>query len=291
MTKRHLLAVPVAAGLLLALGVADPATARPSGGHGGRGQHAPVAQRLQLDGTVTALDTAAGTLTVTRPGPAGVTSTSTLAVAATATITVDGDAAALADVPVGGRVRLTGRVVRGVASVTAVRAATTWSVRLAGTVAAADDAAGTLTVTDPAGADRTVGVDPAATITVDDEDATLADLPTGARVRLSGTATLGAVTATEVEAITTWRFALAGRVAAADGTAGILTVTAGDDDTEVAIDADAAVTLNGAAVPLASVPTGARVTVSGTVTNGDALGSTVRATTSNPRKPPGRRHR
>ncbi|MFI5494532.1 hypothetical protein [Actinoplanes sp. NPDC051859] len=252
MRQRHLTAVLAAVvGVALTGALAAPAQAAPAsdkqstttaahapegrgpggrgpGDGGGRDGQRPVEDRGPADeddsasefragGTVTAVDSAAATITLSHPGANGAAEEETIAVAADATVTVDEDDAALGDVPVGARVRLSGTVTvdeededaEEVRTADLVEAVTSWDLRLGGTVSAVDSAASTLTLVPPAarkGAKAatakpvTVTVGSGAKVTLDRKTATLADVVVGATVQVSGTEGITGQTVTKVEA-------------------------------------------------------------------------------------------
>ena len=153
-----------------------------------------------------------------------------------------------------------------------------------GTISAVDAVAGTVTVSHPGenGGAATITVGNDATITLDGAASTLADLPVGARVRITGTETDDVRTVTAVDAVTSWPLRLEGTVGAVgDGTL-TLTAAAGRHVT-VTVGADATVTLDGTATALAGLTTGARVHVAGT---GSISGQTATAVTARSVKTP-----
>jgi hypothetical protein len=213
-----------------------------------------------VSGSVAAVDAAAETLTVAWTTRAG-TATLVVTVGATAAVMVDGVPATLADLPVGARVTVNGRISAGVRTVTKVRAVTTWPFWAAGAATVVDDLGATITLD----ADDPIAVDPAATVVVDGVAATLADVPAGARVRVWGTATNGARVATAVNAVTSWRVRVYGKLTVVDADAAAVTVQTGRTTTETfAVDPAAKVRVNGIATTLATLPVGALVTVTGT---------------------------
>jgi hypothetical protein len=156
------------------------------------------------------------------------------------------------------------------------------SFHVAGTVSAVDAEADTLTLTRPGRKGtitETIPVAGDATVTLDGDAASLADLPAGARVRMNGSEAEDTRTATEIKAITSWPMRIQGTIAGIDPTAGTLTVTVGGrrgttSTTTVSVGADVPVTLDGAASTLAGLAAGARVRVLGRGTVG---GTTVTA--------------
>ena len=252
----------VVAGMTLVGLVAGPAEAGRTATTAKSAAVAKVKQpkRYAVSGSVAAVDAAAGTLTVSWATRAG-TATLTATVGVTAAVMVDGVAATVADLPVGARVTVNGVVSAGVRTVTKVRAITTWPFRAVGAAAAVDEVGATITLD----SDEPIAVAAAAAVVVDGVAATLADVPAGARVRVSGTAINGLRSATAINAVTSWRVRLAGKLAAVDAGASTVTVTTGRTTTAMlSVDAATKVRVNGVTTPLASLPVGALVTVTGT---------------------------
>lgn len=140
MQRRHLSAILTAVtGLTLAGVLATPAQAAgthspaskasASDDHGSGGGRGPGGDdrkggKFRTDGTVSAVDTTAGTVTITHPGRDGTTQTETISVAADAKVSLDGQASSLAALPVGARVRLEGTATATTQTVTRVEART-----------------------------------------------------------------------------------------------------------------------------------------------------------------------
>jgi hypothetical protein len=187
---------------------------------------------------------------------------------------------------------VTGTTTGGVRTATKVTAASTWFFEASGTLGAVDAAAATVTVSHTTGngttRTTTVPVDAAAEVTLDGAAVTLADLPTGARIGVTGTVTNGVPAATVLTAVSSWQFTLSGTVAAADGVLSTLTVRRSPADiTTVTVDASATVRLNHATVALGALPVGATVKVTGT---GSVTGTTVTAVEAHaPKKAPAKR--
>ena len=135
-------------------------------------------------GSVDAVDAAAMTITVKGLTPARV-----LPVAAKAAITLDGRTVALSALPVRSHILVTGTVTGGVYSAKSLTAVSRWALNLNGTVSAVDAVAGTVTVNSGTGTAVKLNVDPKATIKVNGVKVSLADLPIGATVALSGSET------------------------------------------------------------------------------------------------------
>jgi hypothetical protein len=275
-TLAGLLAGPVPAATAAPKGAAKAPSTKP----------AARAATFALAGSIAAVDPAAGTVSVT----AGA-ATTTVTVAATATIVLDEAAATLADLPAGARVRVTGTTTGGVRTATKVTAASTWFFETSGTLDALDADAATVTVSHTSGngttRTTTVPVDGAAVITLDGAAVTLADLPAGARIEVTGTVTNGVPAATGLTAVSSWRFTLSGTVVAADGVLSTLTVRRSAGTTTVTVDAAATVRLNRVAVALGALPTGATVKVTGT---GSVAGTTVTTVEAHaPKKAPAKR--
>jgi hypothetical protein len=152
---------------------------------------AKVATRIEANtavpfavaGSVTAVDGTARTVTVL-----GLTGVSKVyPVAAKAMITLDLKTADLAKLPVRAHILVAGTVTGGVYSAQSVTAVSRWDMKLSGIVAAVDATHGTVTVsTGTTAAPVKLNVDPAASIQVNGVKASLASLPIGATVNLSG---------------------------------------------------------------------------------------------------------
>ncbi|MEV1290285.1 hypothetical protein [Micromonospora sp. NPDC049679] len=226
-----------------------------------------------VDGTVTAVDPDASTITVNRGS-----STVTVPVDGAAVVTIDHAASTLAAVPAGARVRVRGTVTNSVENATTLDVTTRWSFGVDGTVTAVDPDASTITV-NRGSSTVTVPVDGAAVVTIDHAASTLSAVQTGGRVRISGIVTNGIQNATRIDVTTRWSFGVDGTVTAVDTTASTITVNCGGRNVVVPVDSAARVTLNRATTTLSALPTGARVTVRGTVTNGVQNATRVEATT------------
>ncbi|MBG0820066.1 hypothetical protein HS048_04850 [Planomonospora sp. ID91781] len=285
MRKHHLLAFSVAAGLTLsglavqpALAVAAPAVVTAS-----KGRPAPVKSvTFRTDGVVASVDADAAILKVTVPAVGGTASQATLTVAATAAVTVDGVAATLAEVPVGSRIKVTGSGISGTRTATRLAVTTTWSFRQDGVVASVDADAATVTVTAANGAESVIPVAEDATVVIDGVVATLAEVPAGARVKVTGIVTNSVGSATALAVTTTWNFRQDGVVASVDADAATVTVThlvrGRLAQTTIPVADGAVITLNRVASTLAALPAGAQVQVSGTVTNGVESAKKITAT-------------
>ncbi len=278
MRKPSLVVLSLVAGLSVGVGAPAAASAAPSAKAAGSvtaaSFKAPVKRPFAYAGTVSAVDATASTVTIAQSGW-----TTTLAVSATAAVTVDKVAATLADVSAGARIVVTGTTSGTTRTATKLTVTTTWSFRLDGTVGAADADAGTV---DVVRGDTTQAVPVAAdaTVVIDGAAATLADVPSGARIHVTGTVTNGTLSATALSVTTTWTFRLDALVDAADADAGTLSVLHGDEFTAIPVDAAATVTVDGVTAGLADVPAGARVRVSGTVTNGVLSATTLKVVTT-----------
>ncbi|SDY38092.1 hypothetical protein SAMN05444365_10272 [Micromonospora pattaloongensis] len=276
MRNRYLLVLTVAGGLALAGAVAAPASAAHTttkAGVSAKWRPAPPPKRsFTLDGTVGAVDATASTITVNHAA------STTISVNSAAAVVIDRAAATLSDTPTGARVRVSGTVTNGKWSATRIDVTTRWSFGVDGTVAAVDPDASTITV-NRGSSTVTVPVDGAAVVTIDHAASTLSAVQTGGRVRVSGTVTNGIQNATRIDVTTRWSFGVDGTVAAVDPDASTITVNCGGRNVVVPVDSAARVTLNRATTTLSALPTGARVTVRGTVTNGVQNATRVEATT------------
>ncbi|GGK62193.1 hypothetical protein Ppa06_61200 [Planomonospora parontospora subsp. parontospora] len=285
MRKHHLLAFSVAAGLTLsglavqpALAVAAPAVVTAS-----KGRPAPVKPvTFRTDGVVASVDADAAILKVAVPAAGGTTSQATLTVAATASVTVDGVAATLAEVPVGSRIKVTGSGISGTRTATRLAVTTTWNFRQDGVVASVDADAATVAVTAANGAESVIPVAEDATVVIDGVVATLAEVPAGARVKVTGIVTNSVGSATALAVTTTWGFRQDGVVASVDADAATVAVThlvrGRLAQTTIPVADGAVITLNRSASTLAALPVGAQVQVSGIVTNGVESAKKITAT-------------
>ncbi|WP_305788133.1 hypothetical protein [Symbioplanes lichenis] len=138
------------------------------------------------------------TTTVTVKLPTG--ATSVIPVDAKAAVSLDGRKVALTALPPGATVVVTGTATGGVRSAKLVAALSRWSLNLSGTVSAVDAAKGTVTVNTTSGATVKLNVDPKATVTVNGAKVSLANLPIGATVGLTGTGTTTGGTAVTISA-------------------------------------------------------------------------------------------
>ncbi|MFC4059176.1 hypothetical protein ACFOWE_12765 [Planomonospora corallina] len=152
---------------------------------------------FRQDGTVVAVDAEASALTVRASN--GVESA--VPVAVDAAVVIDGVATALADVPAGARITVTGTVTNSVASAAKLVVTTTWSFRRDGTVVAVDAEASTLTIRAVNGVRSTVPVAADAAVTLNRTSSTLADVPAGAQAQITGTVTNGVASATKINAV------------------------------------------------------------------------------------------
>ncbi|WP_449063350.1 hypothetical protein [Planomonospora algeriensis] len=285
MRKHHLLAFSVVAGLTLSGLAVQPASAAaaPAVVAASKGRPAPVKSvTFRTDGVVAAVDAAAATLAVTVPAAGGTTARAGLTVAATAAVTVDGVAATLAEVPVGSRIKVTGTGISGTRTATKLVVTTTWAFRQEGVVASVDADAGTVAVTAANGAENAIPVAEDAVVLIDGVAATVAEVPAGARIKVTGTVTNSVGSATALTVTTTWAFRQEGVVASVDADAGTVTVThllrGRLAQTTIPVADGAVITLNRAASALAALPAGAQVQVSGTVTNGVESAKKITAT-------------
>ncbi|MBG0814219.1 hypothetical protein [Planomonospora sp. ID82291] len=286
MRKHRLLSFSVAAGLAFSGLAVQPASAvaAPAVVTASKWRPAPAKSvTFRTEGVVAAVDAGAATLTVTVPAAGGATAQVSLAVAATAAVTVDGVAATTAEVPVGARIKVTGTGISGTRTATRLVVTTTWSFRQDGTVAAVDADAATLTVAAANGAESAIPVAEEAVVLVDGVAATLAEVPVGARIKVTGTVTNSVGSATRLVVTTTWSFRQDGMIAAVDADAATVTVThlarTGLAQTTIPVADGAVVTLNRTVSTPAALPAGAQVQVTGTVTNGVASAKKIIATT------------
>ncbi|MEU4240853.1 hypothetical protein [Actinoplanes sp. NPDC026619] len=136
-------------------------------------------------GSVAGVDLEDRTISVT-PLLAGEQATpKTYPVATDAKITLDGKAVALSALPVRAHLVVLGNVTSGTYSAKSLTAVSRWQLNLSGTVSALDAAKGTVTVNSK-GAAVKLNVNPNATIQVNGAKVTLANLPIGATVNLTG---------------------------------------------------------------------------------------------------------
>ncbi|MFG1603494.1 hypothetical protein [Actinoplanes sp. NPDC049265] len=226
------------------------------------------ARTFTTEGTVSALDAAAGKLTVAAENGGGST---TVTVTPKAAVTIDKATAKLAGLPVGARVKVNGTVSNGVNLATTVDATTSWPMAGAGTVKAVDATTRTVTVDHLLLADEVVTVADNAKITLDGRTVALAAVPVKARIALTGTVTNGKRVAKTVVALSRWQLNLTGTISAVDAATGKITVRSGDGATlNLAVNPDATIKLNGVKVALKDLPLGATVTLTGTDTTAGA---------------------
>ncbi len=214
MQRRHLSAVLAAVAGLGIVGLltgparataTHPPSSRTAGRTPGdrRNSHGPSDEHgsFWAGGTVTAVDASAGTVTITRLRKDD--TPETISVAADAAITIDRVSGTLAGLPVGTRALITGTVAPGGAGVrtaTRIDAATSWPLRLEGTVVSVGD--GTLTLSGHDKATITVAMASGVQVTLDGRASSPAALPVGTRVWVEGTATGTGRTVTKVAART-----------------------------------------------------------------------------------------
>ncbi|WP_045745101.1 hypothetical protein [Actinoplanes rectilineatus] len=143
-------------------------------------------------GSVVSADDAKRTVTVKRLSltTAGGFATDVIPVADKALITLDGKVTGLGKLTSGATVVVTGVTTNGVSSAKTLTALSRWDLNLSGAVTAVDVKSGTITVsTGPSAKPLTLKVDPKATVTINGKSVSLADLPVGASVKLSGSET------------------------------------------------------------------------------------------------------
>jgi hypothetical protein len=152
-------------------------------------------------GSVSAVDGTARTLTVTPLAVGGPTVAKAYPVAAKALIILDGKPVDLAKLPVRAHILVAGTVTGGVFSAQSLTAVSRWDLKLSGTVTAVDAAHSTVTVStgSPATAVK-LNVDPNVGIQVNGVKASLATLPIGATVNLSGTETTAGTSISGIDA-------------------------------------------------------------------------------------------
>ena len=108
--------------------------------------------------------------------------------------------------------------------------------------------------------------------------ATLADVPAGARVRVTGTAMNGVLNATTVTVVTMWPFTVVGTITAVDTVDATVTVAQGRQAVTVPVDPAARIQQNNRTVTLSGLIRGATVRVSGKATNGVQNATRIDAT-------------
>ncbi|HWE01727.1 MAG TPA: hypothetical protein VG326_04895 [Tepidisphaeraceae bacterium] len=244
--------------ILLTLGASTPATVT-----------AVKAIGKTLDGSVTAVDTTAGTITVT-PGDAGASTTVTIP--STATINIDGAAGTLAGVTTGSLVHIQYSALDNTA-ITSVNDFALPAVpggnhhnanTVVGTLVSVDSAAGAITLSgaghgSASGTQTTYTLASTATITADGATATLSALAVGDSVVLS----LNSTTPATVATVKATGKTLNGKVTAVDTTADTITLTPDDGSasTTITITSGATITVGGASGTLAGVAVGSQVHV------------------------------
>ncbi|MEV6349280.1 hypothetical protein [Actinoplanes sp. NPDC051851] len=232
-------------GLLVA-----PAYALPTGR---KANPAIASAATTVEGTVVSV--AAGTITLRQSDGTTVTVT----VGAGATITVDGAEVALAEIPAGARLRAVGTESRRGFVASQVEAATTWVASYSGAVSAVDAHSVTL------GGGVTVGVSPAASVTVDGAMGTWTSLTPGSQVTLAGLETASGVrTAGTVTAVSAWDLRVTGTLSAVDPDLRTLTAETTTGPVTVEVAADAEITLDGAPIGLPLLPLDTILWLSGT---------------------------
>jgi hypothetical protein len=211
-------------------------------------------------GTVGAVDAVANTLTLNRQS--GITST--YPVGANATITINGSAASLGAIAAGSHAQITLSAFDGqTATLIADRTAAAFhgnAHKVHGAVTAVDPVANTITVSltlGGAASTATYTLASGATVTADGAPTPLATLLPGAQVVV----TLSAASAVAATSIAATSQVANGLVTNVDAVAGTITLAAhaGAAAATYPVGSTAAITLNGAAVSLASIVAGSRV--------------------------------
>jgi small nuclear ribonucleoprotein (snRNP)-like protein len=232
---------------------------------------AVVATGSKLDGSVTAVDTTANTITLT---PNDASASTTVTIPTTATITIDGAAGTLAGITTGSEVHIQYSATDNTMIVTVKDSTHTGgggqggdhqqSDSAFGTLVSVDTTANTITLSTAnfdfsSSMQTTYTLGAGATITADGAAATLGGLATGDRVFLS----LSTTTPTTVTAIKATGESLSGQVTAVDTTANTITFAPdnGGASTTVTIPSGATITVNGATGTLAGITTGAQVQI------------------------------
>ncbi len=213
----------------------------------------------EADGTVSAVDTIANTISLTGPH-GGLPNVYTLG--ANATITLNGTTATLGDITTGAKVELKLSALNGT-TVLSVNARTPKprQIMAFGSVVSVDttDTPNTITVSIPGrhgtSTNTTYNVDPAAIIMADGSAVALGALPAGVDVKLS----INPADTTTVTAITAIGQQVDGMVSAVDAANNTITLTGrhGGTPTTYTLGANATITLDGATVTLADITAGA----------------------------------
>lgn len=219
----------------------------------------------QVVGVVSAVDTTAGTVTLTTKH--GSVST-TFTIPSDATVTVNRAAGTLGDITVGSTARIIFSALNGtkIISVAAhTRTAKPSSISsnsAAGTLVSTDATAGTITVAEGSSSSATqttYTLSSDATITADGATATLGQLSPGANVKL----TLSAAASTTVTAVVATGKKVTGAVTAVDTSASTIMLTPDDGSASATytIPSTAPITIDGASSTLADVAVGAVVKI------------------------------